>query len=85
LAKDPPGPEWRWLREPGIFCDAYTLDIWKDSQIVRIAFGEYTERGVSPFYRVGIAMPLSDAKLFLRALTRAIKEAEEGVPEAQAE
>jgi hypothetical protein len=71
-----PGDEWYWLRETAVFCDAYTLQVWKESQIVRFAFGEYTDGETKPFYRVGIAMPLSDAKTLLRSLTRAIKNAE---------
>src|SRR5258708_38638922 len=76
LEKKLPGDEWRWMREPAIFCDAYSLQVWTFSNTVRFAFGEYTDEDTFPFYRVGVVMPLSDAKQLYLSLGRALKDAE---------
>jgi hypothetical protein len=70
-------PGWRWLENPAIFCDTFSVDFFTDSNIFRLAFGEYTDKEHYPYFRVGVALPFADAKALARTLTRLIKEAEE--------
>jgi hypothetical protein len=69
-------PGWRWLKEPAIYCDAYTVDVFSDANIVRLSFGEYISEDVLPFYRVGIAMPLTDVKKLIHSLNKVIERYE---------
>ncbi len=77
MARSRPEEElgFRWLETPAVYCDTYTADWFGD--VIRIAFGEYTDRDHYPFFRTAVAIPLSDAKRLIRTLTRLVKEAEE--------
>lgn len=84
------GPEdeasYRWLEAPGIFCDYYFADYYSDSKCIRITFGEWVAKGVQPFYRTAVVLPLSDAKALRKTLDRLIHQAEVGEdPEVQTE
>lgn len=68
---------FRWLQEPGIYCDTYTVDLWKRPGVVRMTFGEYTDQDHSPFYRVAVVMPKQDVKALIATLTRILKEEDE--------
>ena len=70
-------PGYDWLKMPGIFCDTYTADYFPSSNVIRINFGEYTDREHWPFYRAAVVLPLSDAKRLRATLNRLIREAEE--------
>ena len=63
---------YRWLEQPAIFCDYFSVEAWKRPGIARFAFGEYTGEDVPPLYRVGLAMPINIAKMLLEELTEAI-------------
>jgi hypothetical protein len=68
---------YRWLREPAVFCDTHYASYFKSANIVRITFGEYIGSSYSPYYRAGVALPLTEAKRLVRTLQRLVREAEE--------
>ena len=83
-AKEPPplkDPEnelqWRWLKDPATYCDAYNVDVWPGPGVVRISFGEFTNKEYLPFFRAAIVMPISDAKSLAETLIALIREAEQ--------
>jgi hypothetical protein len=69
--------DYDWLRLPAVYCDTYSSAVFRRAGVVRIAFGEYVGRNYMPFYRSCVAMPISDAKMLVRTLTRQITRAEE--------
>jgi 2-polyprenyl-6-methoxyphenol hydroxylase-like FAD-dependent oxidoreductase len=64
----------RWLANPATYCDFFVVDYWAPPRIVRIALGESAGNGHPPFFRVGIAMPLEDARELAETLLRARRE-----------
>jgi len=78
MAKTRPEEEegFDWLKEPAVFCDAFTADYLRATNLVRIAFGEYTDREHYPYYRVSVVLPLDDAKALRSTLNRIIKDSE---------
>ncbi|HUO91804.1 MAG TPA: hypothetical protein VMU22_02730 [Rhizomicrobium sp.] len=76
--KDPDADtEWRWLKTPATYCDTYSVDVFGGASIVRITFGEFLDRETEPYYRMAVALPISDAKALAKSLERLIKRAEE--------
>lgn len=69
-------PEWSWLKAPGTYCDTFSVDVWAGPQVVRLTFGEYTDKGMLPFFRAAVVMPIADAKGLAETLTELIQEAE---------
>lgn len=68
--------EYGWLGLPAIYCDAYSVAGWPGDRIIRMVFSESTGPGWQPFYRAAIAMPVTDAKAFVKSLERQIERAE---------
>ena len=66
-----------WLQQPAIFVDHYCAALWPQAGVVRIAFGESLGGDVLPLYRLGIAMPVADARALLQTLTRIFKQEDE--------
>jgi hypothetical protein len=66
-----------WLQQPAIFVDHYSAALWPQAGVVRISFGETLGGDVTPLYRLGIAMPVADARALLRTLTRIFKQEDE--------
>ena len=87
MARSRPDEEtgFDWLQLPGIFCDTYTADYFRSSNVVRITFGEYTDREHFPIYRTAVVMPVPDAKRLRATLNRLIREAEEPPKEEEPE
>lgn len=69
-------PEWGWLREPGVYCDTYAVDIFQPQGVVRLTFGEYTDKEHLPYFRSAVVLPIAEAKALGRWLIKLI-EAEE--------
>jgi hypothetical protein len=67
---------WDWMQVPATFVDYYSLDVMARAGYVRLAFAEYTSKSSPPIYRIGLVMPISDAKVLARQLARMIREAE---------
>jgi len=91
--KDPHiNPEHLWLQLPPIFCDTYSTGISKQSNSVRIVFGEYTSREEEPIYRTSVMLSLRTVKSLiehlrervadLAALTESDEEAPDETPSA---
>jgi hypothetical protein len=70
-----------YLEQPAIYVDHCSVSVFR-SGIVRFSFAEYVTNDIVPLYRVGLAMPLVDAKRLVRKLARAIKTFEEEEKEA---
>jgi len=66
-----------WLQQPGNFVDHFAAALWSEAGIVRIAFGETLSGDVAPLYRLGIAIPVADARRLLQCLTRMFKQEDE--------
>jgi hypothetical protein len=66
-----------WLQQPAIFVDNYSAALWPQAGVVRIAFGEALGGDVAPLYRLGIAMPVADARRLLQTLLRMFKQEDE--------
>jgi hypothetical protein len=72
---------YHWLSAPATYCDYFVVDAWVPPGIIRIALGETANVGHPPFFRVGIAIPVEDAKELAETLLKAIRGAEaEKVP-----
>lgn len=71
-----------WKRDvPAIYADTFEVSVSPSSQIARIVFGEYAGREAASFHRVAVAMPIEDAKAFIRTLGRLIREIEKENPQ----
>jgi len=72
----PPEDEvgYRWLQNPAIFCDYFSLDVMADSGIVRIALGEFVHPEYTALFRVGVAMPIADAEMMAKVILQSIEE-----------
>jgi hypothetical protein len=68
---------YNWLGPAPTYVDHFALRAFSSSGVMRIAFGEWLSRKRSPIYRVGIAMPIPDARVLLRELRDALKEYDE--------
>ncbi len=71
--KEDDGHGYDWLAPQAIFCDFFALDKIQ-GDIIRFSFAEYVGNDHPPIYRVGIAMPVSDAKVMLSVLQRALEK-----------
>jgi len=69
-------PAYRWLQDPAPFCDHYAAKVYRDSNVVRMAFGEHIGGNFWPIYRAAVVMPVSDVKDLIKTLSRIVKDAE---------
>jgi hypothetical protein len=72
-----------WLMPPAIYADHFSLSGLRSARIVRLAFAEYVGKNKPPLYRVGIAMPLADAKELVRVLQDSITKIESGLSDEE--
>jgi len=73
-SEDFDGPHY-WLTAPATYCDYFVVDAWVPQGIVRLALGEVAEPGRPPLFRLGIAMPIADARELAETLIKAIQAA----------
>lgn len=74
--KDPTkDTDWTWLQLPGVFCDTFAVFV-DVSGTVRLTFAEFTQKGMLPFFRAAVVLPIADAKSLAKILTAQIAKAE---------
>ena len=66
----------RWLQNPAIYCDTFTVDTWEQEGVTRISFGESTVAGYAPFFRCSVVLPIVVAKELVTFLNISFKDAE---------
>ena len=80
-SKDDREEEYRkaygWLQPQPMYADHYTAAIFSSQGVLRIAFGEWVGSGYPAIYRIGITLPLKEARRLNRTLTRLLKEEDE--------
>jgi hypothetical protein len=68
---------YRWLEPPPTYVDHFSVRAFSAAGIMRMSFGEWLSRTRPAIYRVGLAMPISDARSLHTALGEALKEYDE--------